>query len=554
VNGNFTRRNFLAAASTAAPASAARTRTALIAHWKLAGDARDSSSHGLHGRNHGADLAAAGPRGKARTAAKFNGRDSFIEVPDGPPLRLGARDFSIAVWVNTGKELDDVAGDILSKYDPVSRRGFNFNIKTNSVTTSQSNHRHVQFGIDNGRLGSWADCGRPGNCVYVMGLAVYDGRLFAGTCEAGKDEAGHVYRYAGGGDWIDCGRPDGSNSISALAVYEGKLYAGSARYNLAGSALSASPNEQPGGKIYRYEGDGRWTDCGKIGGCPAVASLAVYRGQLYASSLYAPAGTFRYEGGQTWAPCGTPEGRRVEALAVYNGSLFGTGYDKGEVYRYEGDRWRIVGVLPDTTQTYGFAVYRGELYVSTWPGATVFRYQGDNNWVACGRPGNELESMGMAVHNGKLYAGTLPLAQVYRYESGSTWTLTGQLDKTPNVRYRRAWSMAVFQGKLFCGTLPSGHVYSLEAGNSVTHDYELGHGWKHLAAVRAGNVLKLYVDGKQVAASSGFTAADYDVSNDQPLKIGLGDHDHFNGSLSGLRLYNGALSDAEVRALAAARA
>ena len=40
----------------------------------------------------------------------------------------------------------------------------------------------------------------------------------------------------------------------------------------------------------------------------------------------------------------------------------------------------------------------------------------------------------------------------------------GQLDKTPNVRYHRAWTMAVYDGKLFCGTLPSGHILSLEAG------------------------------------------------------------------------------------------
>ena len=72
----------------------------------------------------------------------------------------------------------------------------------------------------------------------------------------------------------------------------------------------------------------------------------------------------------------------------------------------------------------------------------------------------------MSVYNGKLYAGTLPLADVYRYDDNSKWTPVGQLDKTPNVRYRRAWTMAVYQGKLYCGVLPSGHVLSLEAGNA----------------------------------------------------------------------------------------
>ena len=67
----------------------------------------------------------------------------------------------------------------------------------------------------------------------------------------------------------------------------------------------------------------------------------------------------------------------------------------------------------------------------------------------------EKEVMGMSVYNGKLYAGTLPLADVYRYDANSKWTSVGQLDKTPNVRYRRAWTMAVYQGKLECVGAPS---------------------------------------------------------------------------------------------------
>jgi hypothetical protein len=157
--------------------------------------------------------------------------------------------------------------------------------------------------------------------------------------------------------------------------------------------------------------------------------------------------------------------------------------------------------------------------------------------------------MAMMVYNGKLYAGTLPLAEVYRYEGGTTWTRTGQLDTTPDVTYRRVWSMAVYQGKLFGGTLPSGHVYSLEAGKNVTYDHELRPGWRHLAAVRQGDRLKLYVDGAPVATSTPFNPADYDLSNGRPLRIGFGPHDHFNGRLRDLRLYNRALTDAEVSAL-----
>ena len=128
------------------------------------------------------------------------------------------------------------------------------------------------------------------------------------------------------------------------------------------------------------------------------------------------------------------------------------------------------------------------------------------------------------------------------------WFLTGRLDHSPDVRYRRAWTMAVFQGRLFCGTLPSGRVLSLEAGKNVTHDRELPHGWQHLAVVKGADQLTLYVAGKPAATSSEFQATDYDLTVQRPLQIGFGRHDYFNGSLSNVRLYDRALTAAELAA------
>jgi hypothetical protein len=245
------------------------------------------------------------------------------------------------------------------------------------------------------------------------------------------------------------------------------------------------------------------------------------------------------------------------AMSVFNGSLLAAGNEgknRGGVFRYDGaSGWNLAGEQLGTTQTYSFAVYGGKLHVGTWPTGSVFRDDGQTEWTNAGQLGQELEVMGMAVYNGKLYAGTLPLAQVYRYEGDGNWTLTGRLDFTPDVRYRRAWSMAVYDGKLFCGTLPSGHVYSLEAGKCVTYDRALEPGWRHLAAVRAGDRLRLFVDGEHVATSSEFDPAAFDIANDVPLRIGFGTHDYFNGSLAEVRLYSRALADAEVRAISGAR-
>ena len=313
----------------------------LIGHWRFSGDANDASGRGNHGRAFAVDLTAPGPGGDPRGAARFDGKSSYVEVPANPALDLGKGDFTLAVWVHTEESLDDVLGDLVSKYDPAARRGLNWCIKSGAgMTNSQANDRNVQFGIDAGTEPVWSDRGRPGNAVYVMAMAVHDGKLFVGTCEAGPGEAGHVYRYDGGSRWVDCGSPDRCNAVTSLAAFGGKLYAGTGRYRLAGSALPESTNANLGGKIVRYDGDGNWADCGRLPDVEAVGGMVVFRGELYASSLYKPAGFFRYRGGDAWQRCPLPaDGRRVVALGVFNGHLYAGSYDSCSVCRFDGKGW-----------------------------------------------------------------------------------------------------------------------------------------------------------------------------------------------------------------------
>jgi len=524
----------------------------LVAHWQLATGGQDSSGNGHHAINHGARFDGSG-------SALFDGIDAWLEVEARGNLQLGRSDFSLAAWVYTEKELDDVLGDVVSWYDPATANGFTLGLMNYAgVTSAQSNWRNVFFGIDAGQLSpSWVDCGRPGNNHHVKSLVVFDGDLYASTWEPEEGGAGHVYRYTGGTGWIDCGAPSPANSITGLAVYQGRLYAGSELYSGAGSSLPVSTNENHGGRVYRYEGRGRWTDCGKVSDVRSISGLAVYKGSLYAGTGTTGAwrdtprtrGMYRYDGEGNWISCGCPD-LRVVHLGVHNGSLLGMSYDAGGFFRYEGGTdWTRLGPLPDTTQAYSMAVYEGGVHVGTWPTGSVFRLDGPQQWSHQGRLGEEKEVMGMAVYNGKLYAGTLPMADVYRYEGDGRWVTTGQLDHTPDVRYRRAWSMAVFQGKLFCGVLPSGHVHSLEAGKSVTYDRELSSGWHHLAAVRAGDRLVLYVDGRKVATSSQLDPSLFDLAGERPLKIGFGQHDYFNGRMRDVRIYNRALAPREVKQL-----
>ncbi|MCB0214552.1 MAG: LamG domain-containing protein, partial [Anaerolineae bacterium] len=117
---------------------------------------------------------------------------------------------------------------------------------------------------------------------------------------------------------------------------------------------------------------------------------------------------------------------------------------------------------------------------------------------------------------------------------------------------RRVWSMAIYQGRLFAGTLPSGRVYSIEAGKLVSWDRAFPAGWHHLAAIKQHDVLQLYVDGQLVASAAGFQPGGYNLNNEQPLRVGFGAYDYFNGHMSDLRLYRRALTAAEIAQLAAA--
>lgn len=532
-----------------------RLARGLAAHWPLVEDGRDASGNGLDAQSQGVAFGVG--QGDSRASAVFNGRGAFLSAP-ADRLALGTQDFSIAAWMQVDESLKDAPGDLLSQYSFADRRGFHLALKTNSgVTFSLPNWRHLQFAIDHRQSeNAWKDHGRPGNALLAFALAVHEDRLYAGVCQPGEGESGRVFRLDGDDHWIDCGAPDKSNSVTALAEFEGRLYAGTGKYRVAGSALPESPNIHTGGRVFRYEGGDRWTDVGQLAGVDALGGLAVFGGRLYATSLYKPAGFFRYEQDGSWTACPTPGEARVEALCPFDGHLYATSYDGGKVFRFDGENWEDCGQLGEpglNTQTYAFAIFGGRLYAGTWPSGRVYRFESPHHWTDCGRLGEELEVMGMLTHNGRLIAGSLPLAEVYEFDGDRAWTRLARLDHTPDVRYRRAWTMAEYGGRLFCSTLPSGHIYSYAVGRVAMAGRPLPGGWRHVAAIKAGGRLKLFVDGALVAESAPFNATDYDLSSSAPLLIGAGPNDFFAGRLSDVRIYVRALEEAELRSLVEAR-
>ncbi len=517
----------------------------LVGYWKLSEDILDHSGNNLLTK----EQSVYGVNDKDHVGG-FKGGKSWLEVPISPEIELADKDFSIAVWVNASDTENDITGDILSRYDLSKRKGFHLSVKTNPSPTGVGNFRQLSFGIDDNISTQWEDCGRPGNALLAFGLTEYKGTLFAGTCEPELGDAGHVYRYdSAHQDWIDCGTPDQSNTVFALTEYEGKLYAATGKYRVAGSSLPESENVALGGRVFQFEEPDKWIDCGKLPGVEAIVSLVVYKGELYASSLYSP-GFFKYNKNNQWEDCGTPDGKRIVSFGIFNGYLFATSYDVGNVYRYDGKDWVDCGKVGENTQTYGFAVYQGQLYVSTWPSGRVFAYEDINNWKDAGRLGDELEVMGLIVHNGQLLGGTLPLAETYLYEGDTIWKRMDQLDKTKNVKYRRAWTMVEHHGKVYCSTLPSGHIYSYEAGKSVAWDQSFPAGWHHIAALKSANTLKLYVDGQLVNKTQIPDSLRFNMDSTAPMRIGFGQYDIFNGQINEVRLYNRVLKEKEIKSLA----
>ena len=526
------------------------------------------------------DEAEAPPGGPAR-ARRFDGEGLTLPAADTPALGTG--DFTIDLWLHAGGDGGTV-GDLVSRFDPVSGRGFSLSCVSNSgvTSTSQANLRGLQFGIDAGRLpdaadpaagdlvmqpSPWIDRGRPGAAVHVAALHTSAGDLFAGTFEIEAGERGHLWRYGGGDLWHDLGgTPDGSSVVDAIARFDGGLYCGTGRYMPMGSALGATRNDRPGGTVWRVDGDGGWVDCGRPGGEDATpeevevpgydtgkadqaSALTVFEGRLYCTSFHRR-GAFVYEGGKDWRCVGP--GERLISFAVFEGNLLAL-VNGGPVLRYAGgESWEPWGHPEGSTQTYSAAVYGDRLHVGTWPTGTVHRRGEDGGWTELTRPGYEREIMAMAVCNQKLYVGGLPMGNVYRHDpdgrGGAAFTFAGTLDATPGALLRRVWSMSVYDGQLFAGTLPSGRVWSLRAGAMATFDDVLSPGWHHLAAVRRSGRLELFVDGEPAGRSAAFSPGDYDVDAGVPLRIGAGCHAGLRGWLADVRIHDRALSAGEVTA------
>ena len=496
------------------------------------------------------------------------------EWPLDDELRIGTADFTVSASFRLSGPRASNPGDVLSAFDPAARRGFTLEFLDSSPCGNHGNDRELSFGVDAGTAPVWTDLGRPSAAtIMVAGLAVLGGSLYAATWEGPPSDRGHVYRLEPRG-WTDCGSPWNCNAVTRLAVHAGHLYAGVSRLRGGGSGMPDSANQGPGGRVFRYEGGSDWSDLGQLGDADSVAAIVPFDDALYAIPMYSE-GLYRLEGDGGWTWCGSP-GRRLLALGVHGGRLHGAGNDHadvvsaiaqtaagvvvparspeggGGVFRYMGGTsWSSLGLQPETTQVYSIETYGEAMHIGTWPKGLVYRHD-RGAWRSCGRLGHETEVMNLLAFNGALYAGTLPEARVFRLDGADAWTDVGRLDATPDVLYRRASAMVVHAGEVVVGTLPSGRVHSMRVGASVATGRAVDPGLHHVAAVRRGATVEVYLDGRREGSrTSGGGPLDLGVL--PPVRVGGGPRAAFAGEVVEPRLFDTALGADAIAALAASR-
>jgi Concanavalin A-like lectin/glucanases superfamily len=265
----------------------------------------------------------------------------------------------------------------------------------------------------------WEDCGRVGALKTrgVGPMIVHESSLFAANwsydwTRVSKEalDTCHVYRYRGGQEWVDCGAPGPCRRLFGLASYNGSLY------------VLGDDNQ-----CHVWEGGQSWRPCGSFPSLvhpmlvhDGMLHVGAFGGNV--GGAFRQAQVYAFDGAK-WTSLGCPiqmpeREDQIHALMVYRGKLHATTWPTGKVGAYDNGQWIDCGRLGDSTESNALVVYNGKLYAGTIPGAEVFRFEGEQSWTRLRRfsspevaEGAPLENIrwgrvtSLTVHGGKLFAG-----------------------------------------------------------------------------------------------------------------------------------------------------
>lgn len=278
----------------------------------------------------------------------------------------------------------------------------------------------------------------PSSAHYIDSLAVYQGKLYAGTCCESR-----VYVYDGTSWTLNFSLDNSNAHVQALGVYNGKLYAGTNYY------VDGVGNR---GRVWVYDGT-NWSislDAIPDDTVNTYFALTEYNNKLYAAT--GDSGRVWVFDGTTWTEGFNSGERAVRSLATYNGKLYAGSYETGRVYVYDGSTWQI-SFTPGQQIVQSLAVYNGKLYAGAGgPGNDGYVYVYDGStWSQSYHSSEKIISALVSFRN-RLYAGGYYTGNVYAYD-GATWSLDFASGEEGLI------STAEYNSVLYVGSAINGKVF-----------------------------------------------------------------------------------------------
>ncbi|MCK5563755.1 MAG: glycoside hydrolase family 99-like domain-containing protein [Planctomycetes bacterium] len=173
----------------------------------------------------------------------------------------------------------------------------------------------------------------------------------------------------------------------------------------------------------------------------------------------------------------------------------------------------------------------------------------DSDWVA-GNTGNGLDFDGV---NDYVDAGGVCAAMAGKDVTVSAWVKAPVVN--PVSQFIISINTSTGDNRLLCGTQPGSDTFSL--GDTAWHDTAatvIDNTWHHIAYVLEDSydTITVYVDGSEALSftSTVSVAADDILSFGQEYDPGMTTGDFYNGMLDDVRIYDYALSEAEIAGLA----
>jgi hypothetical protein len=488
-------------------------------------------------------------------------------------------DFSVGLWIDVPADRAGAAGGLASKFDPERRVGFNLAaISSAGGYNGPGDELRISFGIDAGTEPRWIYRGRPSpTSNFSTSLTVFEGALHAASNDAQEPrDWAHVFRLVGETEWEDLGQvsQEGAHGIGPMVVHRGSLYAATWSYDWT----RVHQEDVAPCRVYRYEAPGRWEDCGQPGDSKRFFSIGSYHGDLYVVGDDFTVQVYR--GGQRWEQV-VKLTTFVHPLAVHDGRLtLATWEHPPVVLTFDGATWTDLGNPLDDhlrcSQIHSLVVFRDAIHAGHWPLGRVSRWDASaGRWQQTGRLGDSTEVNALTVFNGKLYAGSLPRAEVFRYEADGAWTslrrfrddpgwrpvLVRDMERPPHGdRRMREWgrvtSLTQHEGLLFASVTSCtgavldappdarGTIHALQVGVVTTTPTSLDPGWHHIAGIRRGGRVTLFVDGRETATSTGDVSGSLETN--VPLRIGADESGSSACGLHGFVAVDRALGTEEI--------